>query len=347
MSSPVYDICVIGNSLIANLMAYCLKSNNTDKNIVLVKEKLTQNKKEIFIPSVLFPIFSLDAQLASEIYIKTYNTLSEMQITSGFEFSSYPLYILFRSEKETQKAEKLKIALENANIKVEYITNKTQLKTDIPIMDIEEIVSAIRINNALVCDSLFNLSLKYLKMVKNLGIKVIEEEKVKIDVLKKKIVGEQFHFKYDFLIDTSHKKTERKIIRGLTPIVEKFPKISIVDISQNAFFWVEKGGYINLIAESKMSEKNEIEVELRGIFNSLFSYVGKGVEFLDLDSLFTQFICELSSVLDYSELTNICRITMPVDLELSLGVFLANYIANKIKNGTLLGNGLTDLLSKN
>ncbi len=347
MNSAAFDICVIGNSLIANLMAYCLKSTNTDKDIVLVKEKLTQNKKEIFIPSVLFPVYSLNEQLASQIYITTYNALSELKITSGFEFSSYPLYILFRSKKEAQKAEKLKIALEKANTSVEYITNKTQLKTDIPIMDVEEIVSAIRINNALICDNLFNLSLKYLKMVKNLGVKVIEEEKVKIDLLKKKIVGEQFHFHYDLLIDTSHKKTERKIIGGLTPVIEKFPKISIVDISQNFFFWIEQGGYINIIAESEMKEKNEIEMELRGIFNSLFSYLPKDIKFLDLASLFTQSSYELSSMLDYSELTNICRITIPVDLELSLGLFVADHLATKIKNGTLLKNGLTALLSKN
>ncbi|MHA1204421.1 MAG: hypothetical protein ACTSRR_07820 [Candidatus Heimdallarchaeaceae archaeon] len=271
------DIVVIGNNLTSLILVYQIMKENSDLKITyFYNEELIRNS--LFLPSFVYPLFSYPPEKIEQILttsLEFYNDL--FYTTKSFDISKASLLILNSSLRET---EEMYNKLQNSNMNCSILRQK-EIKQTLPLLNSEKYNKGLISDSSLVINNLGGLAVYILDELKKLKVELIEYKREEISYNQN---NKEFLFKSKrisvnkFLILTDHTiiPERNKLINVLaakTPLVEKFPRINLIDNTTKLYIHMETEGYLNLFQLTSKSEKEKILQQLTENFTILFSTI--------------------------------------------------------------------------
>ncbi|MHA1865201.1 MAG: hypothetical protein ACTSWZ_01725 [Candidatus Heimdallarchaeaceae archaeon] len=326
------DIVVVGNNLTSLILAYEIINANSNLNIsYFYNEKLIRNS--LFLPSFVYPIFSYRPEKIEQILttsLEFYNDL--FYTTKSFDISKASLLILNSSLRET---EEMYNKLQNSNMDCSILKQK-EIKQTLPLLNSEKYNKGLISDSSLVINNLGGLTAYILDELKKLKVELIEYKREEVSYNQKNkeflFKGKKVGFK-EFLILTDHTifPGRNKLINVLaakTPLVEKFPRINLIDNTTKLYINMETEGYLNLFQLTSKSEKENSLQQLTENFSKLFSTIQ---DFKILDHYFVQTVEKPYFNLNEKTL----EIYSPFHMELNLLPLLIKELIPQIQKGKI------------
>ncbi|MCK4897024.1 MAG: hypothetical protein KAS47_09450, partial [Candidatus Heimdallarchaeota archaeon] len=122
---------------------------------------------------------------------------------------------------------------------------------------------------------------------------------------------------------------EMKGFKVSTPIIEKFPRISLYDVDTQSSMWLEEAGYFHIFQLFSELNPHEAVSKIKVLFNSIFPHI---------DTL--EIVDEIFAIVKNPELsdrsinrytnTKLIQFLLPLQYEFSLAPVLASNLSNLV-----------------
>ncbi|MCE7743181.1 MAG: FAD-dependent oxidoreductase [Candidatus Heimdallarchaeota archaeon] len=325
------DILVEGEGITAVALAYFLSKYKTDSSINLVLREQKGLNLSHFNPGIILPIFQLPDSLMSAIFQRNITILEELNtITKDFEFSQNPLVLLYRDKNSIAKMNLHQEKLEGSTISHKNL-NLEETESYFPFIKTEKEIHLTEIHNSYTCSNPFDLFTSFQKLAEENDVYIIRE-KERISIKNKRILSTAStdYSGRDLVFTTSNYNqhpTELRtsnLVKVITPIFERFPKINLFDASTASFMWLEEAGYFHIFRSS--DKKRESLESIESDFDDIFSFSGK-LEILDASYKKLDTINTIDNSLGYMNDKEIFYLNIPPHFELSLSPLVSDRIA--------------------
>ena len=341
------DIVIEGNSLTAASLAYFL-SLNVKETITLINTERDEHSISHLTPGIIMPILRLQKQSMEKIYERTIIELKDIHSISGnFELSNNPITLLYRGKEAIslmqEHREKFdKSTLNYRHLSLEDITNYY------PFFNIEEELYITEIYNSYSCSNIDDLVFSFQKLARENDVEIIREQKdIYFDQEKECFKTEDREYTGNKLnIVTSPKLNpelsleKKRIMKVFTPVLEKFPKISMFDITNDTMMWLEEAGYLHILRMfNQLSEKQCIE-RIQNNFENTFPHLGS-LQIADLLSSDLKTNLNLEKSLGKIKGIHSIYFCLPLIYELSMIPSLAIAFSRLVENNKYLLDKIT------
>ncbi|MCK4971724.1 MAG: hypothetical protein KAS52_00245, partial [Candidatus Heimdallarchaeota archaeon] len=248
------DILIEGDGLSASALAYYISLNNPNEDITLIQREDRTDTFSFLTPSILLPVTELQSSLMAKAFSKTGLLLEDLHsITSQFELSKNPLAILFRTKKSIEAMDKVLTKIADANIKHSNYAIEDIART-YPFINRENEVFLTEISDSFTCSDIHSLIDTYRKVAEENNVHIINQStEMKYDELDNSIITKDYTYNarnlivstsVDLLLNNPYQ--EMKGFKVSTPIIEKFPRISLYDVDTQSSMWLEEAGYFHI-----------------------------------------------------------------------------------------------------
>ncbi|MHA1199525.1 MAG: FAD-dependent oxidoreductase [Candidatus Heimdallarchaeaceae archaeon] len=325
------DILIEGEGITAVALAYFLSKYKTDARINLVLREQKGLNLSLFNPGIILPVFQLPDSLMSTIFQRNITILEELNtVSQDFEFSQNPLVLLYRDKNSIAKMKVHQEKLKYSNIKHKNLS-LDEIKSYYPFIRTEKEIHVIEIYNSYKCSNPFDLFTSFQKLAEENDVYIIREQE-KISIKGKRTLSTESteYVGRDLVFTTSnfnqHQIELRKsnLVKVITPIFERFPKINLFDASAASFMWLEEAGYFHIFRSSDKKRENLESIE--SDFEDIFTYSGK-LEILDASYKRLDTINKIDNSLGYMKENEIFYLNIPPHFELSLSPLVSDRIA--------------------
>ncbi|MCG3217216.1 MAG: hypothetical protein KAS63_10840 [Candidatus Heimdallarchaeota archaeon] len=342
------DIIIEGNSLTASALAYFLSLNNETDTITLIQKKKEEFNIPNSIPGIIAPVFQLTKTQMEKTFEKTIGEVKDIHSISGnFELSSNPLVILYKGIDTIKTMQEHRAKLEDSAIKHRHLS-LDDIRNYYPFINTTEEIFLTEIYNSFSCSDVDNLVFTFQKLAKENNIEIInEKDKISLNQDLKGLKTENREYeatKITIVTSTDlipNLNTEQKsILKVITPILEKFPRISLLDINTRTSMWLEEAGYFHIHRFFTDEKERECIEAIREDFQRLFTHL----ETLQIaDSFLTPMKTNqvLESSTGWINDLKTFYISLPLQYEFTLAPALTQAISNVIKSKKHLLNKMT------
>ena len=331
------DILIEGDGLSASALAYYISLNNPNEDITLIQREDRTDTFSFLTPSILLPVTELQSSLMAKAFSKTGLLLEDLHsITSQFELSKNPLAILFRTKKSIEAMDKVLTKIADANIKHSNYAIEDIART-YPFINRENEVFLTEISDSFTCSDIHSLIDTYRKVAEENNVHIINQStEMKYDELDNSIITKDYTYNarnlivstsVDLLLNNPYQ--EMKGFKVSTPIIEKFPRISLYDVDTQSSMWLEEAGYFHIFQLFSELNPHEAVSKIKVLFNSIFPHI---------DTL--EIVDEIFAIVKNPELsdrsinrytnTKLIQFLLPLQYEFSLAPVLASNLSNLV-----------------
>ncbi len=330
------DILIEGEGITAVALAYFFSKIHQDKKINLVLKEQKGLNISHFNPGIILPIFQLSDSLLNIVFRRNISILEELNsMSQDFEFSQNPLVLLYRDKSSFEKMIRHKEKLQNSNIKHKNLSIE-EIENYYPFIKTEKEIHAIEIYNSYKCSNPFDLFISFRKLADENDVYIIRENKrISLQGKRELSTDSTRYIGRELVITTSNygqyhddlRKTN--LIKIITPIFERFPKVNLFDASTASFMWLEESGYFHIFRSSE--KKRESLESIENDFHEIFTFFGK-LEILDASYKRLNTVSKLDDSIGFLKENEVFYMNIPPHFELSFSPLLANKIANLTNN---------------
>ena len=277
------DIVVEGNSLTAAALAYFLSLYNENETISLISIEKREQSTSYFTPGIIMPIFQLHKQYMEKIYERTIIELKDIQSLSGtFELSNNPVTLLYKGKEAIKLMQEHRDKFDESTLNYRYLSLEDIINY-YPFFNTEDELYITEIYNSYSCSNINDLVFTFQKLAKENGVEIINEldditydqEKECFRTKEMEYAGDKLNILTSVSIIPDLVTEEMRIMKVITPVLEKFPKISMVDMKTDTMMWLEEAGYLHIHRLfSQLTEKeclDKIKVDFEDTFPLLGS----------------------------------------------------------------------------
>ena len=277
------NIVIEGNSLTASVLAYFLSLYNENETITLINIERDEQNIAQFTPGIIMPIFQLNKQYLEKIYERTIIELKDIQsISQTFELSNNPLILLYRGKEAIKLMEKHREKLESSTLNYRYLSLE-DIRNYYPFFNTEDEQYITEIYNSYSCSNIGDLIFTFRKLAKENDVEIINtSDDISFDQEKECFKTDEMDYSGDKLnILTSASLIpnlsieERKIMKILTPVLEKFPKISMYNKLSDTMIWLEEAGYLHIHRMFNQISEEECLNKIKDDFEETFPLLGE------------------------------------------------------------------------
>jgi len=331
------DILVEGDGLSASALAYYISLNNPDDDITLLQREDRKDTFSFLTPSILLPVTELPSSLMAKAFSKSGLLLEDLHsITSQFELSRNPLALLFRTDKSIEVMDKIIAKIADTDIKHNNYSTE-DIARDYSFINLENEVFLTEIPDSLTCSDIHSLIATYAKIAEENNVHIISEtSEMKYDESDNSIITKDYTYNArNLIISTSidllpnNTYQEMKGFKVSTPIIEKFPRISLYDIDTNSSMWLEEAGYFHIFQLLNDLNPQEATIKIKELFNSIFPHMDS-LEIVDeVFAIVNNPVLSEGSIMRYSN-TKLIQFLLPLQYEFSLAPVLASNLSNLV-----------------
>jgi hypothetical protein len=345
------DILIEGEGLVAAMFSYFLSTKNQDKSINLVLRKRENINSTIYTPGSIFPIFKFPADLMEKVFHRTKEIIADLHsTTSYFEFYQNPYLVLYRDknsiEQMSEHREKLaKTNIRNTNLSIE------EIESYYPFINTTKEIYLSEIYNSSTCSNPYELFTTFLKLAVENDVKVINDNSEICISKDEKLVTEKVQYSAkDYLITTTVNQCSQslikkeKVLKVVTPILERFPRVSLYDIATASSMWLEEAGYFHILRSSKINSEKESINRVKKDFGELFS----SIDSLEIiDSYHTEIsICDsIDEWISIAPSKKMFHFNIPLHFELSAAPSVVKTFSYKLEKKEDMGTGFIPISS--
>ncbi|MHA1345828.1 MAG: hypothetical protein ACTSVO_05260 [Candidatus Heimdallarchaeaceae archaeon] len=333
------DILIEGDGISASALAYYMSLNNPNEDITLLQREDRQNTFSFLTPSILLLVPELESSLMAKAFSKSGLLLEELKsITSQFELSKNPLAMLFRTKNSIDLKDKFLAKIADTNIKhINY--SSEDVARNYSFINRQNDVFLTEVFDSYTCSDIYNLIATYKKVAEENNVQIISASNdMKYDESDNSIITKDYTYNarnliistsIDLLQDSSYQ--EMKGFKVSTPIIEKFPRISLYDVDTKSSMWLEEAGYFHIFRLFSDINPKEAANETKALFSSIFPHI---------DAL--EIVDELFAKVNNPDLSNesikkhakskIIQFLLPLQYEFSLAPILASNLSNLVSN---------------
>ena len=325
------DILIEGEGISAVALAYFLSKYHEKKSINLVLREQKGLNLAHFNPGIILPIFQLPDSLMKLVFLRNISILEELYtITQDFELSQNPLVLLYRDKNSITKMKDHQEKLLNCDFKHKNLSIE-ETESYYPFIKTEREIHLTEIYNSYSCSNPFDLYTSFQKLAEENDVYIIRERE-HLDIEKKrtistptsKYIGNELVITTSIYKQLETDKRKTNLVKLVTPIFERFPKISLFDASVASFMWREEAGYFHIFRSSEKKRENLDSIETD--FSEVFSFSGK-LEILDASYKKWESIKSLENCLGYIPKEDIHYLNIPPHFELSISPLVSERIA--------------------
>ncbi len=327
------DILIEGEGITAVALAYFLSEYKKNETINLVLREQEELNLSLFNPGLILPVFQLPNSLIGTVFQRNINLLEELNtVTQDFEFAQNPLVLLYRDKDSITKMKEHQEKLKEANLKHANLTLE-EIESYYPFIRTEKEVHIIEVYDTYTCSNPYDLFTSFRKLAEENDVYIIrEKEKIEVKNNKNLMTPSTEYSGKNMVVTTSyynqHNSELRRsnLVKVITPIIERFPKISLFDSSSASFMWLEEAGYFHIFSSvDKTKEKESLDRIKKG-FEEMFSF-SQELEILDVNYRRIEFLHSIEKSLGYMENNGIFYLNIPPHLEPSLSPIISERIA--------------------
>ena len=327
------DILVEGEGITAAALAYFLSRNNPNKSINLILKETEGLNRSHFNPGILIPIFQFPDSQINIVFQRNIALLDELSsITQDFEFSQNPLLLLYRDKIAISKMSDHREKLINGNIN-HKILNLEEIESYYPFIKTEDEIHVTEIYKSYTCSNPYDLFIAFRKLAEENDVYIVrEKERISLKGKKKLGTSSTEYLARELAFTTSNhnqmKEELRKssLIRIVTPIFERFPKISIFDASIASFMWLEESGYFHIFRSLDRGKIKESIESIQREFEKTFAFSGE-LDILDASFKKIESLNKINNSLGYLQENDMYYLNIPPHFELSLSPIISDKIS--------------------
>ncbi len=339
------DILIEGDGLSASALAYYISLNNPNEDITLLQREDRTDTFSFLTPSILLPVIELKSSLMAQAFSKSGLLLEDLHsITSQFELSKNPLALLFRTKKSIDLMEKVLDKIADTDIKHNNYTTE-DIARNYSFINREKEVFLTEISDSFTCSDIHSLIDTYRRVAEENNVHIISgSNEMKYDESDNSVITKDYTYNArNLIISTSidlvpnNSYQEMKGFKVSTPIIEKFPRISLYDMDTKSSMWLEEAGYFHIFQLFSELNPQEATNKIKVLFNSIFPHIDT-LEIAD----------EIFAIVKNPELSNenikrytntkLVQFLLPIQYEFSLAPVLASnlsYLVSKQEEETL------------
>jgi hypothetical protein len=331
------DILIEGDGLSASALAYYISLNNPNEDITLLQREDRKDTFSFLTPSVLTPVTELQSSLMAKAYLKSGLLLEDLHsITSQFELSKKPLALLFRTKKSINLMDKILSKIEDSDIKHINYTAK-DIARNYSFINLENDIFLTEIFDSFTCSDIHSLIATYTKVAEENNVHTISENsEIKYDESDNSIITKDYTYNArNLIISTSidllpnSTYQEMKGFKVSTPIIEKFPRISLYDVDTNSSMWLEEAGYFHIFQLLSDLNPQEATSKIKALFTSIFPHMDT-LEIVDeMFAIVKNPVLSDSSIKRYAN-TKLIQFLLPLQHEFSLAPVLASNLSKLV-----------------
>jgi len=269
------DIVIEGNSLTAAALAYFLSHHNENETITLINEEKKEHNISYFTPGIIMPIFQLHKQYMGKIYERTIIELKDIHSISGnFDLSNNPLTLLYRGKEAIKLMQEHREKLDESTLNYRYLTLEDIINY-YPFFNTEKELHITEIYNSYSCSNISDLVFTFQKLAKENDVEIINEpnsinfdqEKECFKTRDSEYAGKKLNILTSASLIPNLATDEKRIMKVITPVLEKFPKISMFDKKTDTMMWLEEAGYLhihrmfNQVSENECLDRIKVDFE--------------------------------------------------------------------------------------
>jgi hypothetical protein len=331
------DILIEGDGLSASTLAYYISLNNPDEDITLLQREDRKDTFSFLTPSILLPVTELQSSLMAKAFSKSGLLLEDLHsITSQFELSKNPLALLFRTKRSIDLMDKVLAKIADTNIKHNNYTTE-DIARNYSFINREKEVFLTEISDSVACSDIHSLITTYRKIAEENNVHIINgSNEIRYDESDNSIITKDYTYNArNLIVSTStdllpnNSSQEMKGFKVSTPIIEKFPRISLYDVDTKSSMWLEEAGYFHIFQLFSDFNHEEATNRTKALFNSIFPHI---------DTL--EIVDEIFAIVKNPELsdesikrctnTKLVQFLLPLQYEFSLSPVLANNLSKII-----------------
>ncbi|MHA1222125.1 MAG: hypothetical protein ACTSSG_09060 [Candidatus Heimdallarchaeaceae archaeon] len=333
-----YDIVIEGNNLTSSFLAFFLSQKyKEEKKIALVYNESTTLSPLLF-SGIFAPVFEFQEKVIEKVFIESKELLENLStVTTSLELSNNPLFFLYTGKSITEYYEKHKEQLKATSIKFSECSLR-DIQEYYPYFSPEQNVLALEIANSFSCSELHQLKNYLLKIASENEVDIIQTQDLTYSSESQLLKSTEHTFESSLLTILTEvpqklfsDSLSAKIVKLITPIIEKFPRISVINLATQTHIWLEKGGYLNILkVEESPTKQSEIVKSISKETKELFSFLSK-LQIIDI----------ISETVIFSEKTKKVNIEwlkektllvhVPLQLELSVVPALAKALVDRLE----------------
>ena len=343
------DILIEGEGLVAAIFSYFLSTKNQDKTINLVLRKRENISSTIYTPGSIFPIFKLPTDLMEKVFHRTKDIITDLHsITSYFEFYQNPYLVLYRDKRSIEQMNEHREKLANSNIRHTNLSIE-EIESYYPFINTTKEIYLTEIYNSSTCSNPYELFTTFLKLAIENDVKVINDNSEINIIESEELVTENAQYSAkDYVITTTANQCsesvmkEKKILKVVTPILERFPRVSIYDIATKSSMWLEEAGYFHILRSSEINNEIESISRVKKDFGDLFS----SIDSLEIiDSYHTQInICDsIDEWITVAPSKKMFHFNIPLHFELSAAPSIIKNFSYLLDKKEDIGSGTMSL----
>ncbi len=274
------DILIEGEGLVAAMFSYFLSTKNQDKTINLVLRKTENINSTIYTPGSIFPLFKLPANLMEKVFHRTKEIITDLHSTTAyFEFYQNPYLVLYRDKFSIEQMSEHRDKLTNTKIRHTNLSIE-EIESYYPFINTSKEIYLTEIYNSATCSNPYELYTTFLKLAIENDVKVINDNSgISISKNDEIISENALYCAKDYVVTTSTNQCsdsvlkKRKLLKVITPILERFPRVSLYDISTASSMWLEEAGYFHILRSSEINNEKESINRVKKDFGELFSSI--------------------------------------------------------------------------
>ena len=330
------DILIEGEGLTAAILSYYLSTMKHDKSINLVLHKRENIGSPIYTSGSISPIFKLPSLLMEKVFNRTKEIIVDLHSTASyFELYQNPYLVLYRDKDSFAQMIEHRKKLSDTNIRHANLSLE-EIENYYPFINTAEEIYLTEIYNSYTCSNPYELFTTFLKLAVENDVKVINDNSEIIINKKGEMVTENTQYiARDNAVTTSINQCpesfsqSRRILKVVTPIFEKFPRVSIYDMSTSSLMWLEEAGYFHILHSLGREDEKKSISKVKSDFGKVFSLTDS-LEIID--SYHTQIsICDsINDWIQVSASKKMFHFNIPLQFELSAAPILAKSFSQKL-----------------
>ena len=213
---------------------------------------------------------------------------------------------------------------------------REEIENYYPFINTTKEIYLTEIYNSYTCSNPYELFTTFLKLAVENDVKVINDNsEIKINEEGEMVTENTQYIARDNIVTTSINQCpetflkSRRILKVVTPIFEKFPRISIYDMSTSSAMWLEEAGYFHILQFLGREDEKKSISKVKSDFSKVFSLTDS-LEIID--SYHTQIsICDsINDWIQVSASKKTFHFNIPLQFELSAAPILAKSFSQKL-----------------